>query len=176
MRTLVLMVLAGAFCIQAETAIGGNLSLDFWSQNGNNNDHFAMEVVPSLVLMPTPTFEINPRAGFGVAHDEGANNTPFGLVAGCGFFFHVIDNQPFVLGLGPDINMRLGFDPSMGGFSVGMPVNLDVHLSSRLFARLSISVVSLGFHVNDDGTLRDNGTGFRIHTVQAPQVGLYFNL
>jgi len=166
MRNAFLVMLVSLSTVSAEFSLGVNMSL-----TAGQNRQGEFEVVPTLVFHPTSTFEIDPRFGFNVNRD----GSDFGLVAGCGFFWHVVESDLYSLSLGPDLGTRFGFgDHSLAGFAVGMPVNLDLGLTDNFFIRLSVSVVSVGFNTNAGDRLHDDAMGISIATVQPPSMGFFF--
>jgi hypothetical protein len=157
----------------------------------NKTTNFQFGLRPSLIIEPADHIEVVPNIGFSIGHwnhetilnDDVTNeeeNTSIGIGAGCGLFFRLIDGDPFRLSLGPDLQVWLdnpdGENNDIFDFTVGIPVNMDLMLSQKLWARFSARMVALGYHNIEQG---DNAhtstvTFFDIKTILEPSVGFYF--
>ncbi len=176
MRGVLTVLTAFVWTASAEMSLGVDFHLGVGDLN--RGDDPSVVVIPSLVV-PLGTTEIVPRAGFAVNVDE----LDFELLAGCGWFFHLLEQEPFGFSLGPQITLPLGFGERAGddfvrtGFDVAMPVNVDLHVSRAMFVRMGFNAAVFAFRADigssDD---HDEEVGFLIETLERPWMGFYFYL
>ncbi|MBD3347055.1 MAG: hypothetical protein GF401_18530 [Chitinivibrionales bacterium] len=172
-KALGMLLLALACSLSAAPSLG----VDFYLNVRDNGDTDAdLEIIPSLILMPSSRFEVVPKAGFNVDMDE--HGTEFGILGGCGFYFHLIESKPFVLSFGPDFFIPFGFGDDLfkSGIFMGAPVNVDLYLHRRFFLRAGLRVISFGIDITSQNDETDVHTDFTIDSVLEPLVAFYFEL
>jgi hypothetical protein len=202
MKYVIISAFLLPFMVSAEVAVGVNLStqLERASQEntaGNNtnedrSNEFEFQVTPSVIIAPSSRIEIVPNIGFSLYRWKSEHlvsdsvtgetkNNFIGFGAGCGLFFRLIDKSVFRFSLGPDVQFwyhkpegddRYAINPALG-----LPVNIDLVLSERFFARLSSRLFQAGYTYTKSG--KDNHTSrvtfFDINTIFSPSIGFYFS-
>ncbi|MFC1476339.1 hypothetical protein ACFL5S_00075 [Fibrobacterota bacterium] len=153
---------------------------------------YALNLYPSLIIVPTGKFEIVPTFGFTlqkskrVDEDEDGNEherydrTDIGVGGGCGLFFRLIESNVFRLSLGPDVFV-LYFNPEGGenetiDVTLGLPVNVDFLLSERLFLRLGSRLVAIRYVYENEGADAHTNTFtfFDIESMLEARLGFFF--
>ncbi|MBD3321027.1 MAG: hypothetical protein GF350_08045 [Chitinivibrionales bacterium] len=165
-------IIALGFSLCAAPSLGFDVYLNV-SDNGDTDVDF--EFVPSLILMPSSRFEVVPKAGFNIDMDE--YDTEFGLLGGCGFYFHAVKSDPFVLSFGPDFYVPFGFGDNhfTTGLVIGAPLNLDLHLHRRFFLRAGLRLISFSFEIDDRNDETDTRVEYTMDSILAPMAGFYFD-
>ncbi|MBD3420126.1 MAG: hypothetical protein GF398_08425 [Chitinivibrionales bacterium] len=180
-KVVALAVMAVCVNVFADLSIGGDFRL-----YASDDEDVGIKIMPSLIIDLADKIELNPFAGFSINESSFPIPTAdFGLIPGCGLYFHLIERDIFLFSLGPAIAFPIYFGEQGQDdfwaliFDIYMPVNLDFRLSQRMFMRMGLQLAGLTFtNVDyDEPAARDdyNDITFSIRTIASPFFGFYFN-
>ncbi len=200
MKHAVMAVMVLASVVAAEVSVGLNLSTFLTtekdvSQQGQQEREqtrttYRLELIPSVIICPG-RLEIVPSGGFvvqtehrrveldGVEQSDG-EATHVGGGGGCGFFLRAIEGSVLRLSIGPDVWVWVynpdGDENTEFETLLGLPVNVDLLLTHRLFIRMSSRLFRAGYRFDNNGADDhvSTFTFFDIATMWTPTLGFYF--
>ncbi|MBD3391835.1 MAG: hypothetical protein GF418_07240 [Chitinivibrionales bacterium] len=199
-RFTILLIALWAVSALAEVSVGVNLATDLYTErdvrdedNDDNEDTetiYNLQVIPSVIILAGSRLEIVPGAGFSLEAGSREDVRPGGTTesdwtnvgfgGGCGFFVRLIEGEVFRLSLGPDgwfwVRNPDGDDNTELDVIGGLPVNIDLLLTHRLFVRISSRLLAVKWEYDKDGdnAHRSRITYFDINSMISPVLGFYF--
>jgi len=199
MKKLLLFILVVNGLTFATTAIGVDLLLNVSNDSRNPDGNFDRKrtelnthLYPSIMIMPADRFELVPRAGFYVTHfsqtnrnlNTGAETTSdgstYGVGAGCGFYFRLVEESVFRLSLGPDAELGFGWDSGRDDYwsfdtTASMPVNFDFLITGNFFIGMCPRLASVTYTHDEDPGYDHNRIEFNVQSLWQPTFGFNWN-